>query len=183
MPTPSDETVRGGEVGHTRAGNAWSHRRRSGGGDRGAQGIVGHPDTICDAVMERISQALSKAYLEHFGAILHHNCNKGLLVAGQVQRHLGGGRIVEPMSLIIGDRATTSASSPAIAYPARALAYTPRPAQHCLCPAAPRRPFHSYSSAGRVIASGCTPLRQSAPYVSYVASLGFTFSPGQKTPD
>jgi S-adenosylmethionine synthetase len=69
---------------------------------------VGHPDTICDAVMERISQALSQAYLQHFETILHYNCDKGLLVAGQVERRLGGGTVVEPMRLIIGDRATTA---------------------------------------------------------------------------
>lgn len=67
---------------------------------------LGHPDTICDLVMERISQELSKAYLERFGRILHHNCDKGLLVAGQAEQRLGGGRIVEPMRLVIGDRAT-----------------------------------------------------------------------------
>jgi S-adenosylmethionine synthetase len=70
---------------------------------------LGHPDTICDAVMESISQALSRAYIERFGTILHYNCDKGLLVAGQVERRLGGGRVVEPMRLIIGDRATTAA--------------------------------------------------------------------------
>lgn len=68
---------------------------------------LGHPDTICDAVMERISQALSHAYLDKFGAILHHNCDKGLLVAGQVERRFGGGRVLEPMRLVIGDRAST----------------------------------------------------------------------------
>ena len=67
---------------------------------------LGHPDTICDLVMERISQALSHAYLKHYGRILHHNCDKGLLVAGQVERRFGGGRIIEPMRLVIGDRAT-----------------------------------------------------------------------------
>lgn len=67
---------------------------------------IGHPDTICDLVMDRISQALSHAYRERFGRILHHNCDKGLLVAGQVERHYGGGRVLEPMRLIIGDRAT-----------------------------------------------------------------------------
>ena len=67
---------------------------------------LGHPDTICDLVMERISQALSQAYLKHYGRILHHNCDKGLLVAGQVERRFGGGKVVEPMRLVIGDRAT-----------------------------------------------------------------------------
>jgi S-adenosylmethionine synthetase len=67
---------------------------------------LGHPDTICDSVMEKISQALSKAYVEKFGRILHHNCDKGLLIAGQVEHRLGGGRVIEPMRLVIGDRAT-----------------------------------------------------------------------------
>ena len=67
---------------------------------------LGHPDTICDLVMESISQALSKAYLEKFGRILHHNCDKGLLIAGQAEHRLGGGRVIEPMRLVIGDRAT-----------------------------------------------------------------------------
>ncbi|HSK29112.1 MAG TPA: methionine adenosyltransferase [Candidatus Limnocylindria bacterium] len=67
---------------------------------------LGHPDTICDLVMENISQALSKAYIDRFGRILHHNCDKGLLVAGQAEHRLGGGRVIEPMRLVIGDRAT-----------------------------------------------------------------------------
>lgn len=69
---------------------------------------LGHPDTICDAVMDRVSQGLSRAYLERFGAILHHNCDKGLLVAGQVQHRFGGGRLLEPMRLVVGDRATAT---------------------------------------------------------------------------
>jgi S-adenosylmethionine synthetase len=69
---------------------------------------LGHPDTICDAVMNHISQVLSKAYQQPLGAILHHNCDKELLVAGQAEHRLGGGRVLEPMRLIIGDRATTA---------------------------------------------------------------------------
>ena len=33
----------------------------------------GHPDTICDSVMESISIALSGVYLETAGRILHFN--------------------------------------------------------------------------------------------------------------
>ncbi|TAJ24601.1 MAG: S-adenosylmethionine synthetase, partial [Nitrospirae bacterium] len=50
----------------------------------------GHPDTICDAVAERISIELSRAYQKAFGRILHHNIDKGMLVAGQVDCRLGG---------------------------------------------------------------------------------------------
>jgi S-adenosylmethionine synthetase len=65
----------------------------------------GHPDYICDSIMEEISVALSREYLKEFGVILHHNIDKGLLVAGQVERRFGGGSVTKPMELIIGDRA------------------------------------------------------------------------------
>ncbi len=67
---------------------------------------VGHPDSICDAIMEAVSVELSRAYLDTFGRILHHNLDKGLLVAGQTAPRLGGGTVIEPMRLVFGDRAT-----------------------------------------------------------------------------
>lgn len=67
---------------------------------------VGHPDSICDAIMEAVSVALSQAYIEQAGRVLHHNIDKGLLVAGQTSPALGGGTIKAPMRLIFGDRAT-----------------------------------------------------------------------------
>ena len=66
---------------------------------------VGHPDTISDAIAEEISLALCHTYTELFGGILHHNIDKGLLVAGVTEPKLGGGRVIEPMRLVIGDRA------------------------------------------------------------------------------
>jgi S-adenosylmethionine synthetase len=74
----------------------------------------GHPDTICDAVAERISIDLSRAYTKAFGRILHHNIDKGLLVAGQVECRFGGGDVLEPMRLIIGDRAAAGTGGRAI---------------------------------------------------------------------
>ncbi len=67
---------------------------------------LGHPDSICDAVAERVSQTLSRVYLERTGAIQHHNADKALLVAGRAEPRFGGGRILEPMQLYLGDRAT-----------------------------------------------------------------------------
>jgi S-adenosylmethionine synthetase len=67
---------------------------------------VGHPDSICDAIMEAVSVELSRAYRDHFGKVLHHNIDKGLLVAGATTPALGGGRVDQPMRLIFGDRAT-----------------------------------------------------------------------------
>lgn len=68
----------------------------------------GHPDFICDAAMDAISVALSREYLRQFGRILHHNIDKSLLAAGSVEKRFGGGRVIRPMELIIGDRATFS---------------------------------------------------------------------------
>jgi S-adenosylmethionine synthetase len=67
---------------------------------------IGHPDTICDSVMDSISVELSKEYIKKFGSVMHHNIDKGLLVAGQADHRFGGGKITEPMLLVIGDRAT-----------------------------------------------------------------------------
>jgi S-adenosylmethionine synthetase len=67
---------------------------------------VGHPDSICDAIMEQVSVALCREYMSTFGRILHHNIDKGLLVAGRTAPRLGGGAVLEPMRLVFGDRAT-----------------------------------------------------------------------------
>ena len=66
----------------------------------------GHPDTICDLVADHVSVQLTRAYQKHFGRILHFNIDKCLLVAGQVDCRLGGGEVIEPMRLILGDRAS-----------------------------------------------------------------------------
>ena len=75
---------------------------------------TGHPDYICDVVMESISVALSREYIKRFSAVLHHNIDKGLLVAGKVEKGFGGGRVVKPMELYIGDRATFSVGKASI---------------------------------------------------------------------
>lgn len=71
---------------------------------------IGHPDFMCDSIMEAISIALSKEYMQAFGAVLHHNTDKGLLAAGRTLKSFGGGRVIKPMELTIGDRATFRAS-------------------------------------------------------------------------
>ena len=67
---------------------------------------LGHPDSICDYIMDDLSVKLSKEYLKKFGVIMHHNVDKSLLVAGEVEMKFGGGLVKEPMRLIFGDRAT-----------------------------------------------------------------------------
>lgn len=82
----------------------------------------GHPDTICDSVVEAISVALSAEYKKFFGTILHHNIDKALLVAGKVEKYFGGGTVKQPMELIIGDRATFAVEDKKI--PVKELAIT-----------------------------------------------------------
>ncbi len=67
---------------------------------------LGHPDTICDAVMESVAVHLAQAYLKTCGRVLHFNADKGMLVAGQVACRFGGGSVLGPMRLVMGDRAT-----------------------------------------------------------------------------
>ena len=67
---------------------------------------LGHPDTICDSVVEAASVALGRLYLERAGVIAHYNVDKALLVAGQCLKRFGGGEVTRPIELIVGDRAT-----------------------------------------------------------------------------
>src|SRR3972149_257533 len=67
---------------------------------------LGHPDTICDALVEAISLALNRMYLAESGAILHYNIDKALLAAGQCRKEFGRGQLTQPMELVVGDRAT-----------------------------------------------------------------------------
>jgi len=67
---------------------------------------LGHPDTICDAIMNEASIELSKEYLKRFGTILHHNLDKGLISAGGSEVAFNGGRMTNPILIVYGDRAT-----------------------------------------------------------------------------
>lgn len=67
---------------------------------------IGHPDTICDAIAEELSRALSQFYLEHFGLVMHHNVDKALLWGGSSSPAYGGGNIIAPMEIFLAGRAT-----------------------------------------------------------------------------
>lgn len=66
----------------------------------------GHPDSLIDGASEAVSIGLSNYYLERFGAILHHNVDKGILVGGKSEPSFGGGRIISPIYLMVAGRAT-----------------------------------------------------------------------------
>jgi S-adenosylmethionine synthetase len=75
---------------------------------------LGHPDTICDSIVEAVSLALNRMYLDHVGAIAHYNIDKALLVAGQCSKGFGSGEVTRPMELIVGDRATAAVDGRAL---------------------------------------------------------------------
>ncbi len=66
---------------------------------------IGHPDTICDYLAENLSVALCKWYIENFGAVMHHNVDKALLVGGVAQASFGGGEVKEPIEIYLVGRA------------------------------------------------------------------------------
>ena len=67
---------------------------------------IGHPDSICDGVAERVSQALAQTYLERFDKPLHYNTDETQLVAGTAAPAFGGGEMLEPIYLLVVGRAT-----------------------------------------------------------------------------
>ena len=66
----------------------------------------GHPDSLIDGASEAVSLGLSDYYLKHFGAILHHNVDKGILVGGKSEAKFGGGTVISPIYLLVAGRAT-----------------------------------------------------------------------------
>ncbi|RMA97088.1 methionine adenosyltransferase [Hydrogenothermus marinus] len=66
---------------------------------------TGHPDTICDALGEELSIALSELYIKECGAIMHHNVDKALLIGGIADPQFGGGTIISPIEIYLTGRA------------------------------------------------------------------------------
>lgn len=67
---------------------------------------IGHPDSLCDGIAERISVEYCRWCLENFGVLLHHNFDKVQLVAGEVEVHYGGGHMIRPIRIQIAGRGT-----------------------------------------------------------------------------
>lgn len=67
---------------------------------------IGHPDSLADGIAESISRALSSAYIEECGAVLHHNTDQGEIVAGESLPVFGGGRVTRPIYVLLTGRAS-----------------------------------------------------------------------------
>jgi S-adenosylmethionine synthetase len=75
---------------------------------------AGHPDSLIDGVMEEISRELSRAYLDEFGKILHHNVDKGQICAGGTEVDFGSGIFTKPIYVLLSGRATMEAEGKTI---------------------------------------------------------------------
>jgi S-adenosylmethionine synthetase len=69
---------------------------------------IGHPDSLCDGIAERISVEYCRWCQENLGTLLHHNFDKVQLVAGEVDIHYGGGYLIDPIRIQIAGRGTPS---------------------------------------------------------------------------
>ncbi len=69
----------------------------------------GHPDALCDAIAERVSVKLCRAYLSALGSVLHHNVDKVLLCGGSARPAFGGGEVTAPMDIHLTGRVTRDA--------------------------------------------------------------------------
>lgn len=65
---------------------------------------IGHPDSLCDGIAERISVEYSKWCRENLGVILHHNFDKVQLVAGEADVAYGRGQMIKPIRIQIAGR-------------------------------------------------------------------------------
>lgn len=72
---------------------------------------LGHPDSICDGVVDRVAMYLTKYYYKQFGFPLHFNVDKAVLVGGRAAPAFGGGEVLEPIIIHIVGRATMNVKS------------------------------------------------------------------------
>ncbi len=77
---------------------------------------LGHPDSIADGVSESVSRALCRMYLDEYGKILHHNTDETQVVGGGSEPKFGGGRITQPVYILLVGRATTEVNGEKLPY-------------------------------------------------------------------
>lgn len=65
---------------------------------------IGHPDSLCDGIAERISVDYTRWCEKNLGVLLHHNFDKVQLVAGEVEVGYGGGQMLKPIRIQIAGR-------------------------------------------------------------------------------
>ncbi len=67
---------------------------------------IGHPDSLCDGIAERISVEYAHWCQENLGTLLHHNFDKVQLVAGEAEVGYGYGELIRPIRIQLAGRGT-----------------------------------------------------------------------------
>lgn len=68
---------------------------------------LGHPDSLADGIADAVSRALCRYYLSEYGTVLHHNTDQVEIVGGRADPRFGGGKILNPVYILLSGRATT----------------------------------------------------------------------------
>lgn len=77
---------------------------------------LGHPDTLCDTIAEKISQAYSQHCIKKYGTILRHMVDKIALSGGSAKVMFGGGEMQKPIRLYLNCRFTRNYQEETIPY-------------------------------------------------------------------
>lgn len=77
---------------------------------------IGHPDTLCDTIAEKVSQAYSQYCLKRYGIILRHMVDKIALSGGASKVKFGGGEMQKPIRLYLNCRFTRTYQKETIPY-------------------------------------------------------------------
>jgi len=77
---------------------------------------IGHPDTLCDTIAEKVSQAYSQYCLKRYGIILRHMVDKIALSGGSAKVKFGGGEMQKPIRLYLNCRFTRTWQQESIPY-------------------------------------------------------------------
>lgn len=77
---------------------------------------IGHPDTLCDTLSEKISQAYSQYCLKNYGIILRHMVDKIALSGGSSKVMFGGGQMQKPIRLYLNCRFTRTFNGKEVPY-------------------------------------------------------------------
>ncbi|MEE8168325.1 MAG: methionine adenosyltransferase [Candidatus Hydrothermarchaeales archaeon] len=68
---------------------------------------LGHPDSLADGIADAVSRALCKEYMSSFGRLLHHNTDQVEIVGGRAAPEFGGGKMLQPIYILLSGRAVT----------------------------------------------------------------------------
>lgn len=77
---------------------------------------LGHPDTLCDAIAEKISAAYSKYCLDRYDVVLRHMVDKIALSGGSAKVGFGSGEMQSPIRLYLNCRFTRYYQQESIPY-------------------------------------------------------------------